>query len=146
MYFSSKKDLWMAIIIWSSASILIVPPVFYPDYGVWMVPDYLNKQWLKMIVLCPIGFCLLWIWFKTGYTIENNSIKIQFGPFKKYIKIDEIHNIRETQNPFTAPALSMNRLEINYGKYEAIQISPKEIRLFVNELQKKNPHIQIIIS
>ncbi|MFB4168868.1 PH domain-containing protein [Virgibacillus sp. JSM 102003] len=133
----------MAIIIWLSAFLLIIPPVFFPDLGVWMLPDFLNKQWVKIVVLFPIGFCLMWIWFKTGYTIENNSIKIQYGPFKKYIEIDEIYNIRETKNPFTAPALSMNRVEINYGKYETIQISPKEISLFVGELQKKNPHIQI---
>ncbi|WP_045517197.1 PH domain-containing protein [Neobacillus niacini] len=38
-------------------------------------------------------------------------------------------------NPFVAPALSMNRIEINYGKYNTIQISPKELNLFVNELQ-----------
>ena len=143
MYFSSKKDLWMTIIIWLSAILFIVPPVFYPGFGVWMTPDFLNKQWVKIVVLFPIGICLMWIWLKTGYTIKNNSIKIQYGPFKKYIRIDEVHSIRETKNPFTAPALSMNRIEINYGKYETIQISPKEIILFVNELQKKNSHIQI---
>ncbi|WP_369412889.1 PH domain-containing protein [Oceanobacillus alkalisoli] len=70
----------------------IVPTVFYPDFGVWMTPNFLNKQ------------CLMWIWLKTGYTIKNN------------IRIDEVHSIRETKNPFTAPALSINRVEINYGK------------------------------
>lgn len=143
MYFSSKKDLWMTIIIWLSAFLFIVPPVFSPDLGVWMTPDFLNKQWIQIVVLFPIGFFLLWIWFKTGYTIEKRSIKIQYGPFKKDIRIDEIHSIRETKNPFTAPALSMNRIEINYGQYETIQISPKEINLFVDELLKNNSHIQI---
>ncbi|ADC52328.1 hypothetical protein BpOF4_21664 (plasmid) [Alkalihalophilus pseudofirmus OF4] len=143
MYFSSKTDLWMSIIIWLSAFLLIVPPVFYPDFGVWMTPELLNKQWIKIVVLFPIGFCLMWVWFKTGYTIENNFIKIKYGPFKKYIRIDEINSIRKTKNPFTAPALSMYRIEINYGKYDTIQVSPKELNLFVDELQKKNSRIQI---
>ncbi|WP_245998033.1 PH domain-containing protein [Aquisalibacillus elongatus] len=133
----------MTIIVWLFAFLFIVPPIFSPDFGVWMTPEFLDQHWIKIVFLCPIGFCLLWIWFKTGYTIQNNFIKIQYGPFKKEIKIDEIHSIRETKNPFTAPSLSMYRIEINYGKYNTIQISPKNIDEFIYELEKRNSNIQI---
>lgn len=143
MYYSSKKDLWMTIIIWLLALLFIVPPVLFPDFGVWMTPDFLSKQWIKIVILCPVGFCLLWIWFKTGYTIKNNFLQIQYGPFKKVIKIDEIQSIRETRNLFTAPSLSLNRIEVNYEKYNTVLISPKNIDGFINELEKRNPDIQI---
>ncbi|WP_223881955.1 PH domain-containing protein [Niallia endozanthoxylica] len=42
-----------------------------------------------------------------------------------------------------APSLSVHRIELNYGKYKTIQISPKDRQSFVNELQQKNPHIQL---
>lgn len=45
---------------------------------------YLDQQWLKIVILLPIGFCLLWFWFKAEYTI---------------IKIN-IHIIREARSPF----------------------------------------------
>ena len=37
----------------------------------------------------------------------------------------------------------MNRIEINYGKYSTVQISPKNIDGFIKELKKNNPDIQI---
>jgi hypothetical protein len=142
MYFSSKKDLWITIIAWLFAFLFIVPPVFYPDLGVWMTPDFVDRRWIKMIFLFPIGFCLIWIWFKTGYIIADNILKIQYGPFKKIIKIDDIHSIRKTRNPFTDPALSMDKIEINYARFKTIAISPKNKHEFVRQLLKQNPNIK----
>lgn len=132
----------MTIIVWLFAFLFIGPPVFFPDFGVWMTPEFLDKQWIKIIILFPIAFCLLWIWFKTGYTIENNFLKIQYGPFKKEIKIDEIHSIRETRNPFTDPALSMDKIEINYARFNTIAISPKNKIEFVSQLRKQSSNLK----
>ncbi|KAB2331352.1 PH domain-containing protein [Bacillus mesophilum] len=143
MYFPSKKDLWMTIVIWLFAVLFIVPPILFPDFGVWMTPEFLNKQWIKVVILCPIGFGLLWIWFNTGYSIKDNILKIQYGPFKKVIKIEEIQSIRQTTNPFTALSLSINRIEVNYRKYNTIQISPKDMNGFLTQLMKINSGILI---
>ncbi|WP_420868521.1 PH domain-containing protein [Cytobacillus horneckiae] len=37
----------------------------------------------------------MWIWFKTGYTINGEKLHIHYGPFKKEINIIEIHSLRE---------------------------------------------------
>ncbi|WP_338448393.1 PH domain-containing protein [Niallia oryzisoli] len=107
-----------------------------------MTPEFLDKQWIKIIILFPIGFGFMWIWFKTGYTIENHFLKIEYGPIKKKIKIDEIHSIRETTNPFTAPALSMDKIEITYARFHTISISPKKKMEFARLLLKQNPYIK----
>ncbi|MDT0161209.1 MULTISPECIES: PH domain-containing protein [Bacillus] len=143
MYFPSRKDSWLTILIWLFAFLFIIPPVFSPDFGVWLTPEFLDKQWIKIVVLWSVGFCLLWIWFKTGYTIKNDSLQIQSGHYKKEIDISEIRSIRKTNNPFTAPSLSIDRIEVNYGKYNTIQISPKNLDGFISELKMKKPHIQI---
>lgn len=143
MYFPSRKDMWMSIILWLVSIFFIIPPVFFPDFGVWMTPDFLDKQWIKIVTLFPIGFCLMWIWFKTGYTIQDNFLKIQYGPFKREIKIDVIHSVRETKNPFTDPALSMDKIEIHYGKFHTIGISPKNKFEFISQLRKQNSNIKI---
>ncbi|WP_033541254.1 PH domain-containing protein [Planococcus sp. CAU13] len=143
MYFPSKKDMWMSIILWSCSILFIVPPLFFPDLGVWMTPDFLDKQWIKIVVLFPFGFCLLWMWFKTGYTIQDNFLLIQFGPFNWKIRIDLIHSVRKTRNPFTDPALSMDKIEINYGRFQTIGISPKNKFEFISELRKQNSNIKI---
>lgn len=142
MYFPSKKDLWMSIILWLFSSFFIILPVFFPNLGVWMTPEFLDKQWVKIVILSPIGFCLMWIWFKTGYTIKDNFLTIQYGPFKWKINIDEIHSIKEIRNPFTAPALSMDKVEINYAKFNTIAVSPKNKIEFVCQLRKQNSNIK----
>lgn len=61
MYFPSRKDSWLTILIWLFAFLFIIPPVFSPDFGVWLTPEFLDKQWIKIVVLWSVGFCLLWI-------------------------------------------------------------------------------------
>ncbi|GAA0313243.1 PH domain-containing protein [Oceanobacillus oncorhynchi subsp. oncorhynchi] len=143
MVFPSKKDWWMRIVIWGAALLLIIPPVFFPNFGVWMTPAFLDKQWIKVIILGFTGILLLWIWFKTNYTVEEKTLKITCGPFKKKVKIDDIRSIRQTKDPFTAPALSMDKLEINYDSFKIIAISPKDKQTLIHHLLKQNPNIEI---
>ena len=89
-----------------------------------------------------IGF-LLWIWFGTGYKVQEEHIKVQFGPFRSSIRIEEIKKVSKIKSPFTAPALSVNRLEILYGKYDVMDISPKNENEFIRLLVTKNPQIQV---
>lgn len=141
MYFPSKKDLWLSITYWLCALFFIIPPIFFPNFGVWISPSFLDKQWIKIFTLSLIGLCLLWIWLKTGYTIKSDVLTIQYGPFRWTIKIAEIHSVTETKNPFTAPALSIDKLEINYGKFKTIAISPKNKTEFIDQLRKQNLNI-----
>ena len=84
-------------------------------------------------------------WFHTRYIIADGLLIISFGfVYKKTIPIQEITSIRSTKNPFSAPALSLKRLEINYEKYETILVSPKNRNGFLAELKKYNTTIQII--
>ena len=89
-----------------------------------------------------IGF-LLWIWFGTGYKVQEEHIKVQFGPFRSSIRIEEIKKVSKIKSPFTAPVLSVNRLEILYGKYDVMDISPKNENEFIRLLVTKNPQIQV---
>lgn len=91
------------------------------------------------VMICLLGT----VWFNTRYKIENNTIYISYGLIKKTIAIQDIKSIRQTTNPFVAPSLSVHRIEINYGLYKTIQISPKDIPAFMGELQKQNPHIHL---
>lgn len=143
MYFPSKRDIWLSILYWLCILFFIVPPVFFPDFGVWMAPPFLDKQWIRIVILSSCGFCLMWIWFKTGYFIKGDVLIIQQGPFKWTIHIDEIESVREVRNPFTDPALSINKLEINYRRFKTIAISPKCKVAFIKQLRKQKPNLTI---
>lgn len=83
------------------------------------------------------------IWFFTRYIIQGEKLIVQCGFIKRIIDIQKITSIRETKNIITAPALSIERIEINYHPYETIQISPKNRALYIETLQKINPTIQV---
>lgn len=134
MVFTSRKDIWMGIVIWVLIFAFIW--VFYQSV-------FVQLDILGIIVMVVMIYLLGTIWFNTRYKIENKTLKISYGPIKKSIGIQEIKSIRNTTNPFVAPSLSVHRIEINYGEYKTIQISPKDIQIFVNELQKKNPNIKL---
>mgnify|MGYP001953239096 CR=1 FL=1 len=135
MEFSSKKDMWMRMIIWALIGVFIW--IFYES-------TFIEFNLVGIIVMTIMIGLLLSIWFWTRYKIEQGILKISYGPIKKSIDIQDIQSIRLTVNPFTAPALSMYKIEINYRKYKTISISPINQERFIKELQKLNPKIRIM--
>ncbi|WP_200411314.1 PH domain-containing protein [Virgibacillus salexigens] len=98
---------------------------------------------LGFIINVLITGLLIWIWLGTGYKVKGGLIKVKSGPFRATIRIEEIKRLSKTKSPFTAPALSVDRLEILYGKYDVMSISPKNETEFIRLLVTENPHIQI---
>lgn len=134
MLFKSKKDIWMGIVIWS----LII--VF--SYLLYQATFVLMRALDSMIMFAML-VTLVSVWFNTKYKIEDDKLLVTFGIATKSINIEDITSIRKTKNPFVAPKLSAKSLEINYEKYQTIQVSPKDIDKFIKELQKINPNIKI---
>jgi hypothetical protein len=58
-------------------------------------------------------------------------------------EIQKITSVKRTRNPLSSPALSTDRLEIKYGKWDFVLISPKNEERFCEILLEKNPQIMI---
>lgn len=130
MRFPSKKDLWLTLIIWGSIIICTIP-------------IFTEQDLVLTLIMVPIDIFLIWLWFTTEYIIDGDFLLIKYGPFKNKVPIMEISKIRGTKNPLSAPALSMDRLEITYGRYDLALVSPKEKQLFTEKLLEINPHIEV---
>ncbi|WP_158232019.1 PH domain-containing protein [Sporosarcina sp. P16b] len=141
MYFPTRKDIWIFLIIWGFILFMILICIFGGEPVGWQLITY--KSVLGYIIGASTLTLLLWIWFGTGYKVEGELLKLTFGPFKRIIHINEIKKINRTKNPFTAPALSVDRLEILFGKYDVINISPKNESELIHSLLAVNPNIQI---
>lgn len=135
MEFTSRKDLWMGIVIWT-----LIVAFFWVFYQ----STFVQIDLVGIVVMAAMIYLVGTIWFKTRYYIKQDTLKISYGLINKAIDISEIKSIRYTTNPFVAPSLSVHRIEINYGKYKTIQISPKDRQAFVGELQKRNQTIQFL--
>ena len=128
MYFPSKKDFWLDLILWASIVICLLP--------------LMEKDYLALFFTLPIAIMLIWLWFSTGYEVNGDLLIIRSGPFKKSIPIKDINKITQTNNLQSSFALSLDRLEITYGsKFGMAIVSPKDKREFVAQLKSINPRI-----
>src|SRR5699024_8107421 len=141
MYFPTKKDIWFYLMIWGVILFIILIYIFGGDPVGMQFITY--KSIAGYIISALILVLLLWIWFGTGYKIDGEFLKVSYGPFKSKLKIKEIKKIRRTKNPFTAPALSVDRLEILFGQYNVINISPKNESGLIHSLLAINPNIHL---
>lgn len=141
MYFPSKKDIWLAFIIWGLLFLIILIYIFGGEPIGWQIITY--KSVVGYIMSLLIIGLLLWLWFGTGYKVEEGLIKIRYGPFRSTVKIEEVTKLSATKNALAAPALSIDRIEILHGKYNFAIVSPKNKTEFIRILVTENHNIQV---
>jgi hypothetical protein len=81
----------------------------------------------------------------TNYTVDVEQLIIKCGfLYKKTLDINTIRKISKTNDPMSAPAASLDRLRIDYGKYDHILVSPREKAAFVQAILDINPNVEIL--
>jgi hypothetical protein len=97
--------------------------------------------------MTTIVLALIWILLDTKYILKENKIFYNSGPFRGTIAIENIRKIQRHSGiivPVTfKPALNTKGLIIHYNSFDDIYISPKKEDLFLEELLKVNPNIEI---
>ncbi len=129
--YKSKIDLWISI------------PLFVALGGslVFLVID---KEWITLLINLIISLFIYKLFSSTYYIIDANKLVIRSSFIINIsINISEITQIKETRNPLSSPALSLDRIEIKYGA-KSVMISPKEKNDFIEHLHKINPQIKMI--
>lgn len=103
-----------------------------------------EPSWIGIVILLPVILFVIYMFMTTEYKIENDELTIKCGfLYNKIIDIKTIKKIKETNNPLSSPATSLDRLEINYGKFDSIIISPKLKSEFINDIKRVNPNVEI---
>lgn len=103
----------------------------------------------KFIGIVFIGLLFMFITYlvlTTTYIINTHSkqLVVQVGFIvHKTIPIEKIKTIRKSKSWISSPALSLDRIEINYNKFDSILISPKKREQFIQELKQINPNIEL---
>ena len=122
---------------------LIIPLILI--FGTVLVLTISQKpSWIGIVILLPVILFVVHMFMTTNYTIDNDELAIKSGfLFNKTIDIKTIKKITETNNPLSSPATSLDRLEINYGKFDSVIISPKHKSEFINDIKRLNPNVEI---
>lgn len=137
-FFPSRRDPWLVAFVWGpliGLLPLVVISILSGEEGIYML----------LLVGVTYGF-VAWIWFDTGYIIGRDELYIRGGPFRWRVKLSEIERIQETRSWLASAALSSDRLEIRYRRYNTVEISPKEKELFLERIAQLCPQATIIRS
>jgi len=120
---------------------------FGPIFGIFAVVGVMGamKDVASLYVLIPAILFIGLLFVNTRYRIhEDGYLRVVSGiiPFPK-IEIQSLTRVSYTNNPFSAPALSLKRLALYRNNQLVGLISPVDRAKFIEELQKVNPNIQV---
>jgi len=104
-----------------------------------------QKEWAALAIICITTLAIFFLFRSTYYIIDGNILKVKASfLINKSIDINGITRIKETRNPLSAPAASLDRLEIK-SKQDTVLISPKDKKAFIKELQSLNSSMEVIL-
>ncbi|WP_396589853.1 PH domain-containing protein [Allomuricauda sp. R78024] len=108
------------------------------------IPMLSPPIWLGIGINTFVMVFVLMIFFNLNYIVDGSllSVKLGFLVIKK-IDIHSIKMVAETNSLISAPAVSLDRLEIIYNDHDSVIISPKDKSGFIDHITKVNPEVVI---
>jgi hypothetical protein len=130
--FRSRIDLW-------PGSVLVLLPLVL-TVVVWQLSDEpLPLKWILIPAVVVIGVILpLSLLLFTYYTVDCRFLKIRHGVFRWTIGLSDITSVTSTRDAASNPALSLDRLRIDYADGRCVMISPADKAGFISLLSSRD--------
>lgn len=107
-----------------------------------IIEDFSNNMIMTTVGLIVVYGLIIHMFFNTTYIIDQKMLHVKCGFFRyKPINIMDMKKISKSSSIVSSPAASFDRIEITYGKFDELIISPKHKLKFVADLQKINPNL-----
>ena len=137
MRFASKINVWLLAVLAIS--------VAGCAFAIWTVGMQRSAVGLVALVLIAVFSCVLPLWMVLGthYEFTASDLHIQSGPFRWRVPLEQVRAASRSRSVLSAPALSLDRLRISYGRAGSILISPRNKLQFLEELQRRCPGIEV---
>jgi uncharacterized membrane protein YdbT with pleckstrin-like domain len=126
--YRSKVDTWLGILLGGLPIVIL--------FVAWkLIHTPVPGRFIIAIALLVLGVGLpISLLLATTYIITNASLLIQSGVFKREIQIKDISKLELTNDPISSPALSMDRIRIEYGSEKSVLVSPVNKEGFLQNL------------
>lgn len=129
--YASKIDTWLLLVLaFAVVSCLVVPLLALRSQGAVAIASAVPT------ILIGAGLPL-WLFLSTSYILTDAALLVQCGPFKWQVPLAEISAVAPTRSPLSSPALSLDRLRIDYSRGKSIMISPREKERFLQDLEQR---------
>ena len=124
--YNSKIDTWLAVVLIFAA--------FIPVFLVLPIGLLTHKYTILPVSILPMALMSLLV-FPLKYEIGQRELRIRSGFIRYQVPFTEIREVTPTRSPISSPALSLDRLRIQYGR-RAIMISPDDKYAFLEDLAR----------
>ena len=135
--YRSNLDSWLLTVfrVTTAFSLVAIAAVFYAGA---------SHAALVSIPILIAGVVLpWWILLTTDYTVTNLSIEVRSGPFHWSIPFRDITRLELTRDATSSPALSLDRLRIQYSAGARIMISPESREKFIADLRSRGVNVPV---
>ena len=140
--FRSKKDWWvLAFLVCMTGLLLQLLMTMQAKGNIEAYP-------LHTATYIATIFVIWWPVVNTRYVVDDETLIISCMFLKWKIKLVDIQNIEPTSNSVSSPALSLDRLKIEYqkdGKNKFVLVSPKNKEKFCQALKTKKDTISCMV-
>jgi len=131
-WYKSKVDWWLV-------PLLAIPPVVASVVATASATtdDPIQMAWGFGTLLFVTGIYVGLV-FPMRYGISGDRLIVRFGVCRQHVLFQDILEVRPTHNPLSSPALSLDRLHIQFGSgiFKAVMISPTPRERFMEDLAK----------
>ena len=128
--FNSKIDLWLLILLLTAVAACL--------WGVSVIWDANAMILWPLVPFLAVGIVLpLWILGTLRYFLSDDNLRVRCGPFRWLIPLRDIKTITPTNDTKSSPAMSLDRLLIEYGDDRRVMISPEPRSEFLRQLEHR---------
>lgn len=136
--FRSRIDIWVLVVLLCvvAAGLLGLSHV-YALFHRGMATEHWPAV-AGLIVLCTIATAApLWPLLTTRYRMTDEVLDVRSGPFHRRISIRDIVDVSRARGAWLSPALSSDRVKIDYGAGRSVAISPENRAAFLRSLEAR---------
>ncbi len=94
-----------------------------------------GATWIALLLWLVGAVLPLWILVATYYVLSVDTLQVRSGPFRWVVPVAKISAVTPSGRASSGPALSLDRLRIDYGRGRSVLVSPRDKTGFAQELE-----------
>ena len=132
-WYPSKIDWWLGVALCVAPIAAVVAIGAAVQSGTW-TDVLLALGMLLFVAVLYVGLVL-----PVRYGVDDSHLIVRCGLCRQRIALADILEVRRTKNPLSSPALSLDRLRVQFGAgvFKSVMISPKAREAFVDDVARR---------
>ena len=134
--FRSKVDAWLVALVFVSLALATA------GAAIAAVTAGEARVWLGLAFFLAVGGFVAWLFATTRYELDGRTLTARSGPLRWRVDVGTIASVTPSRNPLSSPALSLDRLDVRFGKGKRILLSPADRDGFLRALARADPALE----